>query len=290
LSAEAEAPILFGASAAEIQSVVRLPGGRFMTAGPRWNTAFLMTPDSKPYAVAHEYSKVHLVPFGETVPFKDSWPWLREQLMALSPYDFDYTVEPGERGQTPFEIAYRAPGGDGALADKPPVAPGAEAPRTARFQVAICYEDAMAYRIREMVRPGPPGRRKDIDFLVNISNDGWFNGSIELDQHLNLCVFRAVENRIPIVRSVNTGISAIIRSDGRIEKVVADAAGNRRYIEGETHGRLALDDRRAPYTGAGDVLAIGCLAWTAAVPVWLAGARLRRARGKAAPQAKAGGA
>jgi len=71
---------------------------------------------------------------------------------------------------------------------------------------------------------------------------------------------------------------------------VADAAGNRRYVDGETHGRLALDDRRAPYTGAGDVLAIGCLAWTAAVPVWLAGARLRRARRKAVPQAKAGGA
>ena len=121
LAAEAEAPILFGASAAEIESVVRLPGGRFMTAGPRWNTAFLMTPDSKPYAVAHEYSKVHLVPFGETVPFKDSWPWLREQLMALSPYDFDYTVEPGERGQTPFEIAYRAP--SSAAASREPASP-----------------------------------------------------------------------------------------------------------------------------------------------------------------------
>jgi len=269
LSREIDAPILFGATTSEARGVVRLPGGRYMVDGPRWNSALLVTPACKPYAVAHVYSKVHLVPFGEWVPFKKSWPWLREQLMALSPYDFDYTVEPGMPDQAPFEIVCHAS--------------GTEPAQTLRFQVAICYEDSMAYRVREMARPTAPGGPKAIDFLVNISNDGWFCGSDELDQHLNLCVFRAVENRLPIVRSVNSGISAIIRPDGRIEKVVADAAGRRRDVEGETYGRLTLDSRLAPYTGLGDKFAGTCVVLSAAALGWVivSGWRKKKAEGKA---------
>jgi apolipoprotein N-acyltransferase len=229
-----------------------------------------MTPDLKPYAAAHTYAKVHLVPFGEFVPFKKSWPWLREQLMSLSPYDFDWTVEPGDPGQTPFTIPYRIAGeGQGT--------PGTA---TARFQVAICYEDAMAYRIRDMARPAAPGRPKAIDFLVNISNDAWFNGSVELDQHLNLCTLRAIENRLPIVRSVNTGVSAIIQSDGRIERPVTDADGNRRFVAGQTFGRLLLDGRVTVYTRIGDLFAKVCAAASALGLAW-AILRDRRARRKA---------
>jgi len=269
LSREIGAPILYGANASDVEGVERLPGGRFMTRGPRWNMALLMTPDLKPYAAAHTYAKVHLVPFGEFVPFKQSWPWLRGQIMALSPYDFDWTVEPGDPGQTPFTIPYR-----GEDVWRAP----AGGPATARFQVAICYEDSMAYRIRDMARPAARGQPKSIDFLVNISNDGWFNGSVELDQHLNLCAFRAIENRLPIVRSVNTGISAIIQSDGRIERPVTDAAGNRHFVAGQTFGRLLLDPRVTVYTGIGDVFANACLAASVLGLAW-AIVRDRRARG-----------
>ena len=68
--------------------------------------------------------------------------------------------------------------------------------------------------------------RKRIDWLVNISNDGWFVrfpkaqgrviASSELPQHAAICAFRAVENRLAVVRSVNTGISCLLESTGRI--------------------------------------------------------------------------
>jgi apolipoprotein N-acyltransferase len=238
------APILFGAANVHLEGAYRLPGGGFMSRGPRFNTAYLVSPESKPFAADHTYSKVHLVPFGEYVPFTRSWPWLYTQLRAFTPYEYDYSITPGDEDQAPFVLRC-----DG---------------REARFQVAICYEDAMAYRIRDMTRSADSARPKAIDFVVNISNDGWFHGSIELDQHLNLCVFRAIENRVAVVRSVNTGISALIAPSGRVEKVV-EKNGNRRYITGEIVGRLTLDDRLAPYTRVGDVFALACLGAAAAL-------------------------
>jgi len=243
------APILFGAHAVEIEGAVRLPGGGFATRGPRRNTAFLVSPDSRAYAPDHTYAKAHLVPFGEYVPFKTSWPWLHDLLQVFTPYKYDHSLTPGAHDQAPFTLTF-----DG---------------REARFQVAICYEDAMAYRIREMVRPTEDPERKAVDFIVNISNDGWFvkgwfadDGTYELDQHLNLCVFRAVENRVAVVRSVNTGISAIISPTGRIQQV-AETGGRRRNVTGYAIGRLTLDSRVAPYTRIGDVFALACLAATA---------------------------
>jgi len=290
---EAEAPILFGAHAVELRGAYRLPGGGYFTRGPRFNTAFLLSPTSEPYKADHRYAKAHLVPFGEYVPFKKSWPWFHERLQAFTPYDYDHSLTPGSHRQEPFVLRYRQ--GEGA--------PGAG--RAARFQVAICYEDALAYRIREMVRPtpdaGPASREperaggasasrererageqpapKAVDFIVNISNDGWFNGSWELDQHLNLCVFRAVENRVPVVRSVNTGISAIIQSTGRITAVVQED-GERRGVAGCIVGRLALDDRLAPYTRHGDAFAWGCLLATAGLAAAAVVGRLHARRGR----------
>ena len=253
------APILFGAHNVRLEGAYRLPGGGFMTRGPRFNTAFLVSPESKPFAADHEYSKVHLVPFGEYVPFTQTWPWLYTQLRSFTPYEYDYSLTPGDEDQAPFVLRY-----DG---------------REARFQAAICYEDAMAYRLRVMTLPAGPSRPKAIDFVVNISNDGWFNGSIELDQHLNLCVFRAIENRVAIVRSVNTGISALVAPTGRIEKVV-EKDGNRRYITGQIVGRLTFDDRIAPYTRVGDLFAQTCLGATAvlALAAIIAGRRKGKER------------
>jgi len=248
---EAAAPILFGGHSAEL----RLLRPDVMMFANQENTAFLITAGTPPYGAEHTYAKAHLVPFGEYVPFKETWPWLNERLRSFTPYGYDYSLTPGRHDQKPFLLRYDD--------------------RQARFQVAICYEDAMAYRIREMVRSPDPAQPKAVDFLVNISNDGWFDGSIELDQHLNLCVFRAVENRVPIVRSVNTGISAIITSDGEVVKVV-ERNGVRRMVTGYATARLALDDRVAPYTRHGDVLVWACTAAGGAAAALAAGRGIRR--------------
>src|SRR5207302_726194 len=85
----------------------------------------------------------------------------------------------------------------------------------------------------------PDGRA--VDFLVNISNDGWFDGSCEHEEHLALCRFRAIEARRSVARSVNMGISAIIDSNGRVQKprdqhivhpVTKEVIGNWPVMEG----------------------------------------------------------
>jgi apolipoprotein N-acyltransferase len=132
---------------------------------------------------AGRYDKMHLVPFGEYVPLKDSLPLMN----WLSPYDFDYSVTPGTQ-ETRFEL------GD------------------YRFGMVICYEDSDPYLARQYVRAGKP----KVDFLVNTSNDGWFDGTSEHDEHLAVARFRAIECRRTLVRAVNMGISAVIDPNGRV--------------------------------------------------------------------------
>ncbi len=170
----------------------------------RYNSAFLYRPDGQ--QERSQYNKIHLVPFGEVVPFKKSIPWLYKLLMKFTPYDYDYSLDYGEE-YTVFEMAGR--GGDGE--------------QIYRFGVLICYEDAVPLIGRRFALDEQVGKK--VDWLVNISNDGWFvkfkEGrvcpSTELSQHTAVCIFRAVENRVAVVRSVNTGISCLIDSEGRVK-------------------------------------------------------------------------
>jgi apolipoprotein N-acyltransferase len=198
--------------------------------GPQFNRALLFAPTEREFAIAAHYDKVHLVPFGEYVPFRESAPWLYELLLRLTPYDYEYSLAPG-RDLTRMTVG------------------------PWRFAVPICFEDAFARVCRRMVydRDGT----KAADFLVNISNDGWFPGTVELEQHWDLSAVRAVENRVPMVRSVNTGISGVIDSNGRTVVRVADAAGNVRSVKGYAGARLQLDARRSFYGRHGDVFAVG---------------------------------
>jgi apolipoprotein N-acyltransferase len=225
------------------------------------------------------YDKIHLVPFGEVVPFRNARPlgfdlhWLYRFLNRLSPFSYggaiEYSLSPGER-YTVFDLASSA----GAT----------------RFGVPICYEDTVPDVPRRYVWAG--GRRR-VDFLVNISNDGWFLHSAELPQHLAICVFRAVENRVAIARAVNTGISGFIEPSGRIDSLVEE--GGRRYGAGLVGYRVApvkLDDRGSCYGRLGDWFATLCVLGAAALWVgaivtrwifnlrkWLAARRARKRGG-----------
>ncbi len=195
------------------------------------------------------YDKMHLVPFGEVVPFKKSWPWMYRLLNSLTPYDYEYSLDAGEN---PVVFAY--PGADGQLR---------------KFAVAICYEDVTPHMPRTLtVEKG----QKRIDFLLNISNDGWFvrggNGkpvtaTSELLQHLAICKFRAVENRIGIVRAVNTGISGFIRPDGAVQPAglagtLPEEPRQRQAVAGFLTDRVYLDTRLSLYSRMGDWFAIVC--------------------------------
>lgn len=220
------APILVGAMGILEEDRIR-----------RFNSAYLFTgdageasgPGGRPtYGNSGAYRKVHLVPFGEFVPFRDSAPWLYRLLMRFTPYADDYNLTPGE-------AFTRMPAGG-----------------STRFATAICFESAFSDVCREMIYPRGV---KSAGFLVNISNDGWFYGTIELEQHWSQSVFRAVENRVSVVRSVNTGISGFIDSSGRTLSRVTDGAGHVRSVAGSAAERLSLDPRSSFYGTHGDVFA-----------------------------------
>ena len=189
------------------------------------------------------YDKIHLVPFGEFIPFRSIKP-LYELLIKLGPPYYEaYILTPGSRDNvTVFELA--SADGTGGY----------------RFVVPICFEDIVSPLVAEMVR-APGGSGKRAEFLVNLTNDGWFTGG-QMAQHLQSATFRSIENRAPTARAVNTGISAFIDSVGRVHDTVPAKT------EGWSAARLTLDSRVTFYTRHGDVLAGACAIATLGLIVW----------------------
>lgn len=222
----------------------------------RYNSAFLYQPDGT--QSPQRYSKIHLVPFGEYIPFKHEAPVLHKLLLGFTPYDYDYTIEPGSE-YTVFEMTATSNEREARSDER----------RVYRFGVMICYEDAVPAMARRFALDEQG--RKRIDWLVNISNDGWFvkfsNGQVlastELAQHTAVCAFRAVENRIAILRSVNTGISCLIDSLGRIRDDFV--AGNlpkkaleRKGIAGWFADNMPIDERTTFFSRYGRWLDYAC--------------------------------
>ena len=184
------------------------------------------------------------MPFGEVIPFKQNAPWLYNLLMKFSPYDYDYNLNAG----TDYTIFKAC---------------------DYNFGVMICYESTMPNIARNFAL-GEKGQ-KQIDWLVNISNDGWFvrfkNDKVipsnELPQHAVASVFRAVENRVSVLRSVNTGISCLIDSLGRIKNTFA--AGNlpkkamaRKGMDGFFVDTVIIDKRITFFSKFGQKLGLLC--------------------------------
>jgi apolipoprotein N-acyltransferase len=188
------------------------------------------------------YDKIHLVPFGEYIPLRHTIPPLYRLFIHLGPHDFDYTVTPGDwDALTAFPLP------------PPPAVP------TSRFVTPICFEDADPRLVSRMFR-GASGTKR-ADFIVNITNDGWFSQP-QLSQHLQIARFRSIENRVPTARSVNTGISAFIDSSGRVyQRLPAQMAGT-------SVAEVRPDSRVTLFTRFGDWFAGTCTIATAMVMMW----------------------
>jgi len=223
----------------------------------RFNCAFLYKPDGT--KADEKYCKIHLVPFGEYIPFKSKLPWLHDFLMKLTPYDYDYTIDPGS-DYTIFHMPVDS--------NKPE--------KTYKFAVMICYEDSVPYIAREFALN--QNGEKQIHWLVNISNDGWFvttqDGKIipsaELPQHASVCVFRAVENRLAVIRSVNTGISCLIDPLGRLRNTflsgtLPKTALDRKGMTGWFVDKMPIDNRVTVFSRYGQWLDTYCAVIFAAI-------------------------
>ena len=223
--------------------------------GERYNSAFLYRPDGT--QAAEHYDKIHLVPFGEVLPFRKTVPWLYNLLMKFTPYKYDYSLDYGSE-YTIFEMRLKAQ--DSKL-------------DTCKFAVIICYEDTIPAIARRFALDERGQKR--INWLVNISNDGWFvrfSGgkvypSAEQPQHAAVCAFRAVENRLAILRSVNTGISCLIDSLGRIRNGYIAAGSDfparsmdRKGLAGWFVDQMPIDNRVTFFSKHGQWLDFCCTA------------------------------
>ncbi|MFO0425419.1 MAG: apolipoprotein N-acyltransferase [Planctomyces sp.] len=212
-----------------------------------FNSAAFVRPDT---GYVGRYDKIHRVVFGEYIPLRNVFPWLS----SLTPFGSHSGIDAGD---SPKLFEYRG------------------------FQMAplICFEDTVPHLVRRMAtQRTTEGKRCQV--LVNLTNDAWFHGSSELDQHLMTSIFRCIENRTPMVRAVNGGISAFIDGSGRIrepDKILTlrddtdprrselneihgmrdpETGRWRRQFNGILFGEIPLDRREAPYSSIGD-----CFAW-----------------------------
>ncbi|MEM6749397.1 MAG: apolipoprotein N-acyltransferase [Planctomycetota bacterium] len=192
LAQELGQPILIGSS-----SMTPSPDDPF--AGPRANSALLVRPDTG--LDTGRFDKHHLVPFGEYIPGPG---WLKRNLFdRFNPYDHDYTLTPGAQG-----VRFQVETGYGQVVT---------------LATPICFEDVVP-RINRRIARGPAVRSSDLgqnappaDVLINLTNDGWFAGTRQPAQHLRMAALRCIELRTPMVRCVNTGITAVIRANGRVD-------------------------------------------------------------------------
>ncbi|MBI3466695.1 MAG: apolipoprotein N-acyltransferase [Planctomycetes bacterium] len=188
-----------------------------------YNSAVLISRDAE---VLGRYDKMHPVMFGEYVPLGRTFPWIYDFVPGLAA-----GLTPGARTDAIF------------LGDL-------------RMSINICYESVLSHLIRRQVSE-MQSRGEEPNLLVNLTNDGWFYGSSELDMHLVCGVFRAVECRKPLVIAANTGFSASIDANGAIH-----ARGPRRDT-GVVIADVLLDGRDSLYLRIGDwpwaVCLIGCI-------------------------------
>jgi len=202
------------------------------------NSALFVQPGAETY---QRYSKMHRVPMGEYIPGP---AWFQDLFLKhISPYDYDYTVQPGE-GVVIFQTQADATGPE---ASQPDAARPGDAPtdtEPVRFATPICYEDAIAIQCRKMVY-GPTGEKR-ADLLVNLTNDGWYPGSHQGFQHLQIAALRCIENRVPMARSVNTGVSGLIDSSGRVGPLVSED-GHMQEVAGHVNASVMLDPRSTLY-------------------------------------------
>ncbi len=163
----------------------------------------------------YSYDKIHLVPFGEYVPLRGVLFFVNRLAAGIGDY------APGReylKAETGF--------GD--------------------FATLICYEVIFPGLVRKFYTGGG-------DFIVNITNDAWFGKTSGPYQHFSMAVFRAIENRKPLVRAANTGISGFIDSNGRI------TAKTRLFQRLALTRTIRTDGTLTFYTKYGDLFSYFCI-------------------------------
>lgn len=209
--------------------------------GKYFNTAALIPSDLSHLVF---YKKIHLVPFGEYLPLRKYLPFL-EKFVPIE--DFDAGGE-----LVVFRIKNK---------QREPVF----------FSVLICFEDTLSDLARQF-------RLHGADFLVNITNDAWFKQTASPYQHLQASVFRAVENRVYVLRAANTGITCVIDNSGRIIEKVEDDQGKDIFVRGIISSEIKKQDTLSIYSRFGDAFVLFCGLYIVWFALFLANKLSRRTK------------
>ncbi|MDA8426696.1 MAG: apolipoprotein N-acyltransferase [Treponema sp.] len=146
-----------------------------------YNASLLFSPDGR---LVDTYHKIHLVPFTEYFPYRAQLPWVYDLLKRFDVYFW----EPGT-ARTVFRVPAMS------------------------FSTPICFEDSFPDDVRRFVREGA-------QVIVNLSNDYWSLSPVEGKQHYIDSLFRAVENRCPLLRATSSGLTAYVDPTGRLVKSI----------------------------------------------------------------------
>jgi apolipoprotein N-acyltransferase len=187
------------------------------------NSAFLLSGEGR---VEATYHKIHLVPFGEYVPLKKVLFFVEKMVQAIG--DF----EAGDQYKV-MTIPYGGPGQK----------------KEATLCTVICYEIIFPDLVRRFVDNGAR-------IVTTVTNDAWFGKTAAPFQHFSMAVLRAVENRVPVARAANTGISGFIDSKGNI----LETSGI--FIEAHLTHKLVPGSDKTFYTKFGDLFSYACVIFT----------------------------
>lgn len=208
-----------------------------------YNSVALLSDKATAVQLQH---KQHLVPFGEFVPFRESFPLFAWIVADQIPGDFD-----AGREATPLQLTRK----------------------DIRLGALICFEDTLGYITRRFALNG-------VQLFVNVTNDGWFGKSAGSEQHLANAVFRGPETGLPMVRCANTGVTCFIDRLGSVRQTLSTEKGDT-FITGILLGGIDVprNPERTLYTRNGDLFAYACVAVTA----WCVLAAFWRTRRAGAP-------
>ncbi|TVQ63892.1 MAG: apolipoprotein N-acyltransferase [Phycisphaerales bacterium] len=197
-------PIVMGAAGYDGYRVETSEGRLRPVWSARYNSAFVVDGG---VVQGGRYDKLHLTPFGETMPYISAWGWLESAFLriGLGASGMAFDLNAGDRAE---RLRVSAVGGGQPVVIATP----------------ICFEATMPNVVRRLVVER--GERA-AGLIVQMTNDGWFGWATGgREQHLDAVRWRAVELGTPIVRSANTGVSAFVDARGRVtDRLPAGEAG-----------------------------------------------------------------
>lgn len=233
-----DTPFIVGSVAYDNLRIVETDNGIEYQRDAMYNSAFVIQ-DGRVQDVW--YDKLHLTPFGEVMPYISASETLEQMLLSIGASGMEFALEPGREPRN-LSVPLRSAEG-----------------QHVRLATPICFEATVSAVCRKLVARG---QKRQAGVMINITNDGWFGKSEGgRASHLQSARWRCVELATPMIRSANTGISAVVDHRGQIvNSTIKPLDDNLR--EGHLIGQVQVGSRLTPFALIGDLFGWICFVAT----------------------------